>query len=82
LGKSGGDVLHVCQVDQKMDVVVQARGCREVENLGMRVSGSLASENERGPESGGLLFRVSLEQSVVCGSVPVVSDTLANDASK
>jgi hypothetical protein len=34
LGQSGGDVLHVCQVNQKMDVVVQARGYREAGNVG------------------------------------------------
>jgi hypothetical protein len=63
-------------------VMLKRRSARPPRLTWTQVSGSLASENERGPESGGLLFRVSPEQSVVCGSVPAVSDTLANDASK
>jgi hypothetical protein len=52
------------------------------ENQAPSPANRLGDENERGPESGSLLFRVSPEQSVVCGSVSAVRDTLANTASE
>jgi hypothetical protein len=34
LGQNGGAVLHMCQIDQKVDVAVQARGRNEAGNMG------------------------------------------------